>query len=44
MWQATFDGCLNQIGRDKGERDRHVDVSDATLLARGDLFGIGHGA
>jgi hypothetical protein len=42
--QATFDGCFDQIGCQKGERDRHVDLADAAFLARGNLFDISHGA
>ena len=42
--QATFDRRLDQIGCEKGERDRHVDLAEAALLARGDLLDIGHGA
>src|SRR5258708_31181534 len=32
------------MGREKGERDRHVDLADAALFACGDLLDIGHGA
>ena len=42
--QATFDRRFDQIGCQKGKRDRHVDLADAAFLARGDLFDISHGA
>jgi len=42
--QPTFDRRLDQIGCEKGERDRHVDLADAAFLARGDLLDIGDGA
>ena len=36
--QTTFDGGFDQIGCEKGERDRHVDLADAAFFARGDLL------
>ena len=41
-WEATFDGGFDQMGCEKGERDRHVDLADAAFFARGDLLDIGH--
>jgi hypothetical protein len=29
--QATFNRCLDNAGREEGERDRHVDLPDAAL-------------
>jgi hypothetical protein len=40
--QATFDGGFNQIGCEKGERDRHVDLADGAFFAPGDLLDISH--
>ena len=31
--QATFHGCFDKIGREEGERDRHIDLPNAALLA-----------
>ena len=39
--QATFNGRFDQIGREKGELNRHDDLADTAALSRGDLFHIG---
>src|SRR6185312_1716575 len=39
--QAAFHGGTDQFGRKEGERDRHVDVTNAASLARSDLFSAG---
>ena len=31
--QATFYGCFDKIGGEKGERDGHIDLPNAALLA-----------
>ena len=41
--QAAFDGGLDQIGCEKGERDRHVDFADAAFFPRGDLLDTSDG-
>jgi hypothetical protein len=40
--QATFYGCFNKVRCEKGERDRHVDMPSATLLARAKFNDRGH--
>lgn len=35
--QATLDGGLDQIRGKEGERDRHVDLTDAAAFTRRDL-------
>ena len=40
--QTTFDGGSDQIGCEKGERDRHVDLAGAAFFARSDLLDISH--
>src|SRR5258706_8349776 len=40
--QAAFNGCLDQIGREEGERDGHIDLSSAAFLARAKLCDRGH--
>src|SRR5215475_2252740 len=42
--QTTFNGSLDQTWRDKRQRDRHVDVTNAAMVALRDLFQILHGA
>ena len=37
--ESPFDGGLDEIGCEEGERDRHVDLADAAALALGDAFG-----
>ena len=31
--KATFYGCFDKVGCEEGERDRHVDLPNATFLA-----------
>ena len=33
MWKSSLDGSLDEVGREEGERDRHIDLADATLLS-----------
>src|SRR6516162_11530792 len=40
MRQPARDGCVHEIGRQEGKRDRHVDFPNAALLALGDAFRI----
>src|SRR6478736_3790703 len=40
--QATFYGCFDKIGCEEGERDCHVDVTNAALLAGTKLHDRGH--
>ena len=40
--ETTFDGSFDEIGREEGERDRHVDLPDAALLADADFLDGGH--
>src|ERR1700730_6177150 len=35
--QATFYGCLNKIECEEGERDGHIDLSNATFFASAKL-------
>jgi hypothetical protein len=35
--QAAFDGCFDKIGREEGQRDGHVDLPHAALLAHAKL-------
>jgi hypothetical protein len=37
---SPVDGCLDEVGREEGERDRHVHLPQATALTSGDAFGI----
>jgi hypothetical protein len=32
--QATFYGCFDNVGCEEGERDGHIDLPNAALLAR----------
>src|SRR5207249_8428506 len=34
MRKASFDRRLDEVGREEGERDRHVDLADAAAVAR----------
>ena len=43
MWEAAFDGCLDEIRRKEGERDRHVHFPHGAALARGNALGVGRG-
>jgi hypothetical protein len=40
--QATFYGCFDKIGREEGERDGHIDLSNAALLAVAKLCDRGY--
>ena len=40
--QATFYGRFDKIGCEEGERDSHIDLSNAALLARAKLSDRGH--
>ena len=42
--QATFHGCFDKVGCEEGERDGHVDLSDAAFLASAKLSDRGHSA
>ena len=42
--QAAFNGSSHQIRGKEGQRDRHVDLTRAALLTRGDLLHVGHHA
>jgi hypothetical protein len=38
--KASFDRRLDEVGREEGERDRHVDLADAAAVARRDACRI----
>ena len=40
--QATFYDCFDKIGREEGERDGHIDLPNAALLASAKLCDRGH--
>ena len=42
--QTTFNGSLDQTWRDKRQRDRHVDLTNAAMVALRDLVQILNGA
>ena len=42
--QTTFNGSLDQTWRDKRQRDRHVDVTNAAMVALRNLLQILNGA
>ena len=42
--QSPFDGCLHQFRREEGERDRHIDLSNATFFTCSHLLDAGNGA
>ena len=42
--QAALDRGSDQVGREEGERDRHVDMADAALLAQSNLLSFSDGA
>jgi hypothetical protein len=42
--QAALHGRADQLGSKKGERDSHVDMTDAALLAQRNLLSISDGA
>ena len=39
--QSSFDGSLNEIGREESERDRHIDLPNAAVFACGNLLDTG---
>src|SRR5271169_1249831 len=41
--QAALDRGTDQVGREEGERDRHVDMADAALLAQSNLLSFSDG-
>ena len=38
--ESPVDGCLDEVGREEGERDRQVHLPHAAALTSGDAFGI----
>jgi hypothetical protein len=42
--QSPLDGSLHEFGREEGERDCHIDLSNAAFLARSNLLDTGYGA
>ena len=40
--QATFNGRFDKIGSKECERDGHVDLPNATVLAGAELCDVGH--
>src|SRR6266404_3486721 len=40
--QATFDCCFDQVGREEGERDGHIHLSNAAFLASAKLCDRGY--
>jgi hypothetical protein len=38
--QSTFDGCAHEIGREEGQRYRHIDLTYAAPFAFGDAVDI----
>ena len=40
VWKPSLDGCLDEVGREEGERDRHVDLPRSASFAVCDAFGI----
>jgi hypothetical protein len=43
MRKPSFDRRLDEVGREEGKRDRHVDLADAAALARRDACRICRG-
>ena len=39
MREPSFDCGLDQVGREEGERDCHIDFTDAAAVSRRDAFG-----
>ena len=39
-WESSMDGGLDEVGREKGERDCHVHLPHAAALTFGDAFSI----
>ena len=42
--QAAFHGSADQLGSKEGERDGHVDMTDAVSLAQRNLLSVSDGA
>jgi hypothetical protein len=40
MREPSFDRRLDEVGREEGKRDRHVDLADAAAVSRRDAFRI----
>ena len=40
MWEPSFDCSLDEVGREEGKRDCHIDFADAAAVSRRDAFGI----
>ena len=40
MRKPSFDRSLDEVGREEGKRDCHIDLTDAAAVARRDAFGI----
>ena len=40
MRKPSFDRRLDEVGREEGKRDCHVDLADAAAVSRRDAFGI----
>jgi hypothetical protein len=43
MRQPSIDGGLDQVRRDEGERDRHIDLPHTAALTCGNAFGVDSG-
>jgi len=41
--ESPIDRCLDEVGREEGERDRHVDLPYTAALTSSDAFGIRSG-
>ena len=37
-WQPAFDCGFNESGRKEGQRDRHINLTNAALFAGGNFF------
>ena len=42
--QATFYCCFDKVGCEEGQRDGHIDLSNAAFLARAKFCDRGHSA
>jgi len=40
--QATFYGCFDQVGSEEGEREGHIDLPNAALLAHAKFGDVGY--
>jgi hypothetical protein len=40
VWKPSINGCLHEIGREEGERDRHIDPPHTASFAVCNAFGI----